>query len=163
MTTLMHWAMDIIVHRPPPGMVALHMLHMYNKPLCYWTIYGVLHPGNCTSDSHYFNYITFVRRPRNTWTIAMSLHHKHMWYTLLCIRQYLYVPIQCTTVNRSIRCASQNTETVTQTFRQPTASFITESLSSHPGVYWIQCTVYHYHCTFYSDHYMRKHHITYCM
>ena len=27
---------------------------------------------------------------------------------------------------RSIRCASQNTETVIQTFRQPTAAFISE-------------------------------------
>ena len=27
----------------------------------------------------------------------------------------------------------------------------------------MQCTAYHHHGTFYSDHYKRKHHITYCM
>ena len=34
---------------------------------------------------------------------------------------------------RSIRCTSQNTETVIQTFRQPTAAFISEYRSSEPG------------------------------
>ena len=58
-----------IVHRPPPGTVALYLLHIlftinYNaieQPM-------VLYITELTQvTAILFNYITFVRRPRNTY------------------------------------------------------------------------------------------------
>ena len=58
-----------IVHRPPPGMVALHMLHILYTINHYAIEQSmVLYITEITQvTAILFNYITFVRRPRNTY------------------------------------------------------------------------------------------------
>ena len=71
--------------------------------------------ANCAATS-YIQYIQYIQYNVHTYT------HIRM-YVCTYVHTYIHTYIH---TYRSIRCTSQNTETVIQTFRQPTAAFISE-------------------------------------
>ena len=72
-------------------------------------------------------------RPCSTHTQEW-VDHQYAWIILYYIHKFKpfitcevqWLNIRSEHAFRSIRCTSQNTETVIQTFRQPTAAFISE-------------------------------------